>query len=98
MTFVQMMEYETSKPDEVRRTIAEWEQATQGKRSAKRVLSTRHHDDANRYCDIVFFDSYEQAMENSQLPETQTFARKLNELTDGELTYFDLDVMEDKSL
>jgi hypothetical protein len=46
----------------------------------------------------VFFDSDDDAMKNSQLPETKEFAKRLNDAIDGEPTYFDLDVVEEKTL
>ena len=46
---------------------------------------------------IVFFDSYESAMENSELPETQELARGMGELVDGSVRFFDLDVLDDRS-
>ncbi|MDI3329595.1 MAG: hypothetical protein QJR09_02525 [Micrococcus sp.] len=98
MAFIQLVEYTTSRPDEVDGIIAEWQQAGQGKRTARRALNTRHREDPNRYCQIVFFDSYESAMENSQLPETQEFARRMAELVDGEPTFRNLDVVEDIDL
>lgn len=98
MAFIQIFEYETSKPEEVQRLNEEWERATEGKRNAGRLIQTRHHDDPDRHCTIVFFDSYEEAMENSNLPETQEYAAKLRELIDGEPTYFDLDVIQDSEL
>ncbi|MDD9206775.1 hypothetical protein PU560_09890 [Georgenia sp. 10Sc9-8] len=98
MAFIQLIEYTTSRPEDVAEVTTEWERATRGKRSARRVLSTKHHEGSDRYCDIVFFDSYESAMENSQLPETQEYARKMGELIDGEPTYRDLDVVEDLEL
>lgn len=98
MTFVQLMEYRTSKPDEVREVLREWERVTAGRRSARRILSTQHHGDSGRRCELVFFDSYDAARENSQLPETDEYARKLRSLVDGELTFLDLDVVEDQEL
>ncbi len=98
MTFIQVMDYATSKPDEMERVTEEWERATEGKRTATRIVRTKYRDDPNRYCDMVFFDSYESAMENSELPETQEYAKKEQDLVDGEITYLDLDVIEDKQL
>jgi hypothetical protein len=46
---------------------------------------------------IVFFDSYESAMENSNLPETNEFSQKMMELLDGPPTFYNLDVVEDKT-
>ncbi len=36
-------------------------------------------------------------MENSNLPETQEFAARFGEFTDGPLTFQDLDIIEDNS-
>ncbi|WP_298585321.1 hypothetical protein [uncultured Kocuria sp.] len=98
MAFIQLIEYTTSRPEEVAEVTAEWERASQGKRTARRVLWARDRNHPDRYCDIVLFDSYESAMENSQLPETQEYARKLGELIEGEPTFRDLDVVEDHEL
>ncbi|GEO97370.1 hypothetical protein ACT4S2_07285 [Kocuria turfanensis] len=98
MAFVQLIEYTTSKPEEVERVVNEWEQASQGNRTARRVLLGRDRKDPNRYREIVFFDSYESAMENSNLPQTQEYAQKMMELMDGEPAFHDLDVVEDREL
>lgn len=98
MTFVQLMDYTTSKPEEVQRITEEWESATRGTRTASRVVTLRHHDQGDRYVEMVFFDSYDTAMENSRLPETQEFARKHQQLVDGEVSYLDLDVVRDTEL
>jgi hypothetical protein len=45
---------------------------------------------------IVFFDSFEAAMQNSQLPETQASAEKFAALTQG-MSFIDLDVVEDRA-
>ncbi|KLU09394.1 MULTISPECIES: hypothetical protein [Kocuria] len=98
MAFVQLIEFSTSKPEEVEKIVAEWERSSQGNRTARRVLSTQDRDDPNRYTHIVHFDSYESAMENSNLPETQEYARKLTELMDGEPVFRNLDVLEEHDL
>jgi len=40
-------------------------------RTVRRELLARDHSDPGRYFAIAFFDSYESAMENSDLPETR---------------------------
>lgn len=98
MAFIQLIEYETSKPDDVRRVTKEWEQATEGKRKANRIVVGKHHDEEKRYCEMVFFDSYDEAMENSELPETKEYAEKIKALFDGQPTYFNIDIIEDRQL
>lgn len=98
MAFVQLIEYTTSKPEEVQKVQEQWEQSSQGNRTARRLVLGRDRNDPTRYCEIVFFDSYESAMENSNLPETQENARKLMELMDGEPVFRNLDVLEEHDL
>lgn len=54
-------------------------------------------DSDNGYVNIVFFDSYEEAMENSQHPVTQEFSGRLMALGDGDPTFMNLGVVEDDS-
>jgi hypothetical protein len=46
---------------------------------------------------MVFFDSYESAMENSQLPQTRQFAEKWAAVVDGPIQFHDLDVVAERS-
>lgn len=98
MGFAQLIEYTTTRPDEVADLLAEWERATQGKRTARRAVWMRLRDNPDRYYELVFFDSYESAMENSQLPETGEFAARMRELVDGEITFRDVDVVDEREL
>ena len=95
MAFVQLMEFTTSDPQGVTQLLDEW---TDDAKYVERTVMTKHHDDPNRYCLFVFFPSYEAAMENSQRPETEGYAQQLRERSDGDITYFDLDIVEDKQL
>jgi len=45
----------------------------------------------------VFFDSYESAMVNSSLPETQAVAEQYAKLTDSPPVFYDLDVVDDRA-
>ena len=58
---------------------------------------TRDRNDPDRYVLIVFFDSYESAMENSNLPETAEFAEKQTALLEGSPSFSDLDIVEDRT-
>ena len=97
MEFIQIIEVKTSKLDEMRALDDEWERATEGKRTARRSIVTTDRNDPEQVRIIVFFDSYESAMENSKLPETQGFAGKWAQLADGPPSFVDLDVIADRS-
>jgi hypothetical protein len=55
-------------------------------------------DNPGRYFQLVFFDTYEYAMKNSELPVTQEIAGKMAELADGPPAFYNLDVIDDQTL
>ena len=97
MSFIQIIEMRTKNFDELQKLGDEFFEATEGKRTVQRSILTRDRTDPERYVLVVFFDSYESAMENSNLPETSEFAEKQVPLLDGPPTFSDLDVVEDRS-
>ena len=97
MTFMQLIEFRTSDIEGVRAIDDEWRQVTEGKRTARRELLARDHNDPDRYFAVVYFDSYDSAMENSAMPETQAVAEKYQKATDGPPVFHDLDIIGDWS-
>lgn len=95
MAFIQIIDFRTSRLDEGREHVEKYRAATEGKRTATRAVLCQDRDDPTRYLNIVFFDSYEAAMENSQLPETQELSEQLGKISDGEPTFLNLEVIED---
>jgi|SRR5258707_6438989 hypothetical protein len=92
MGFIQVIEIETAKPDQVEALVSEWRTKTEGSRSAQRGTFTKDRDRPNTYVQIVEFPSYEDAMANSELPATASFSDRLRELCDGPLIFRNLDV------
>ena len=97
MAFVQVMEASTSNYDAIAQLESEWRAATEGKRTLRRSIVARDRTDANHYVILAFFDSYESAMENSNLAETKEFAAKVEKLADGPIKFSDFDVVEERS-
>ena len=97
MTFVQIVEFRTADIDRARQANDEWWRATEGKRTARRKLLARDRSDPSRCFAIVFFDSYESAMQNSSLPETQASAEQFAKMSDGPPVFYDLDILEDRA-
>ena len=97
MSFIQIIEMRTKNFDELQALGDQFFEATEGKRTVRRSVVTRDRNDPERYLLVVFFDSYESAMENSNLPETAEFAEKQMPLLDGPPTFYDLDVIEDRT-
>ena len=97
MAFVQLIEFRTSDVEGVRQIDEEWRRATEGKRTVRRELMARDHAYPDRYFAVVFFDSYESAMENSSLPETKAAAEQYMKVTSGQPVFYDLDILEDRA-
>jgi hypothetical protein len=97
MAFIQIIEGHTSRGDEIEALTAELEESTKGRFTARRAIRTQDRDDPSHFLTIVFFDSYESAMENSSLPETEEFSTKMMELIDGPPTFYNLDVVDERT-
>jgi hypothetical protein len=95
MGFIQIIEFTTSRSGELDAVLDEWLERTRGKRTATRGVQTRDRDRPNTYVQIIEFPSYEEAMANSELPETAEVAARLAELCDGPPTFRNLDVARD---
>jgi len=97
MSFVQIIEYRSANIDGMQESADRWGKSTEGRRSAGRRVVRRDRKDPNHYFTVVFFDSYESAMQNSDLAETQRFSQEMMKLADGPPTFYDLDVVDDRS-
>ena len=91
MTFIQIVTIRTDRLKDVETTLLQWISATAGRRTAERATLTTDRDDPNTYVQIIEFPSYEAAMENSRLPETEQFAERLAELRDAPLIFQNLE-------
>ena len=97
MPFIQIIEYRTGRYEEVDQLGKEWEAASPDTSARRRIL-VRDRDDNERYLNIVFFDSYEEAMQNSADPITQQFAERMAALVDGPPRFENLEVIDDVEL
>jgi hypothetical protein len=98
MGFIQIIEYQTTRIDELNAALDAWLETTKGKRAATRGTQTRDRDAANTYLQIVEFPSFEEAMANSTLLETAEFAAQLAALCDGPPTFRNLDVLREEQM
>jgi hypothetical protein len=96
MAFVQIIEFRTTDIAAAHQIDEEWHLATEGKRTTRRELLARDHPDPERHFAIVFFDSYESAMENSNLPETKASAEEYQKISEGQPGFYDPEVLEDR--
>jgi quinol monooxygenase YgiN len=91
--FVQVIEYETDRADEIMALGEDQRSEMSETPEGFRVTVTRDRDNPNRYFTIVEFPSYEEAMANSARPETDAFASQLAALCTSAPRYYNLDVI-----
>ncbi|MHA5052739.1 ester cyclase [Streptomyces sp. SD15] len=98
MTFVQLIDCKTSRFDEMNRLMDTWAELTKGKRTATHNIIGKDRSDASHFIEIVEFLSFDEAMRNSNLPETDKIFREMVALCDEMPTFTDLDVVRDEQL
>src|SRR5436190_6708819 len=98
MKFTQIIEFSTTRIDEFNANLDAWKARTEGRRIPHRAVLRRDRDAKDLYLLMVEFSSYETGMENSSRPETGAFAAFLNELSDGDLKFRNLDVLREEDL
>ncbi|MFP3987297.1 ester cyclase [Streptomyces sp. E11-3] len=98
MTFVQVIDCQTSRIDELNQLLDSWAEATKGKRTATHTIMGQDRSDSSHVMEIVEFPSYEEAMKNSHLPETDRIFQEMVALCDVAPTFTDLDVVRDEQL
>ena len=75
--FIQIIDFETDNFEEGRKYVEEYRERTKGKRTATQGILTKDRDNPGHYLNIVFFPSHEEAMKNSEMPETRELAERL---------------------
>ncbi|WP_165986640.1 ester cyclase [Streptomyces sp. YIM 98790] len=98
MTFVQVIDCKTSRVDDVNRLMDKWVQLTEGRRTATHSIVGTDRSDSTHLVEIVEFPSYEEAMKNSNLPETDQVFQELVKLCDEMPSFTDLDVVREEQL
>ena len=98
MTFIQLIEFESDRDSDIEALVDEWRDATEGRRSTASAVVCRDREHSDRYVTIVEFPSYEAAMENSELPETQRMSARMAQLCKSAPRFVNLDeIRRDKS-
>jgi hypothetical protein len=95
MKFMQVIEYTTSQFDEVTKLTDAWLAQTEGRRTSAQGITGRDREKPDRYLDVIGFPSYDEAMRNNDLADTQAFDEKMTKLCDGGMTFHNLDVIRE---
>ncbi len=98
MTFVQIIDYKTRRQDDLNQLLDQYVSQSQGKRTVTHSIVGKDRENENHFVDVVEFPSYEDAMKNSHLPETDRMFQEMMALCEGMPTFTNLDVVRDENL
>src|SRR5574342_360288 len=94
MGFLQIVEYETDRPDDIDALMRASSADATSAPGFTRLAYTRDRDKPSRYMVVVEFASYSDAMANSARPETGQMANQLAALCTSGPRFHNLDVLE----
>ncbi|MFJ8488331.1 hypothetical protein ACIRBZ_08065 [Streptomyces sp. NPDC094038] len=95
MTFVQIIDFETDRIDELKALADEMGSRLGGREnSPTRRLILRDRSRPGHYLGVIEFNSYEEAMQNSSDPETSKFAEQMAALCTRPPSFTDCDVVD----
>jgi hypothetical protein len=97
MAFVQIIDLRTNNKDELQKIGDELLQELPAEWTARRAVICEDRDDPGHIFQVVFFDSYESAMQNSNLPLTQKLNERMTPLMDGPPTFYNLEVIDERT-
>jgi quinol monooxygenase YgiN len=94
--FVQIIEFDTDKIDEMLKLDAEYTKATEGRNTAGHSLVCADKDNPGHYYVIVEFASSDAADKNNALPETQEMSEKMMKVSKN-TKFHNLDVLDEQN-
>jgi quinol monooxygenase YgiN len=92
--YIQVVEYQTSDIDAVRRLASE-RRYDEGTPKPLSVTVVADRDRPGTYASILRFSSYEEAMKHSESESTRALIEKMAPLMTGDRRFYNLDVIED---
>ncbi len=90
--FIQIMEFETAQIDELEALMKTFQKERGDSLLATKATITEDRARPDHYFVIVEFDSYEEAMKNSNDPVTSEYAEKITAMLKGPQIFHDLNV------
>lgn len=93
-SFIQLIEFQAHDLDRIRELGEQWRQRIGSDATARWALITADRDRPNTYLQLVGFPDYAAAMRNSEHPVTSEMAKDMQEATEGESSFRNLDVRD----
>ncbi len=99
MEFVQIVEFSTTKIDQVEATLADYraKREAAGATAPIQVLECKDREQPNPYLAMVRFSSADAAEENSNHPDTAAMAQQMMSLCDGPPKFRNLDLIAERT-
>jgi plasmid stability protein len=92
--FLQLIEFHTRDLEAFRRLAEEWRERIGREGTARWAVVAADRDRPDTYLELVAFPDFASAMRNSEHPVTSDFAKRMQEATDGEAEFRNLDVRQ----
>jgi hypothetical protein len=93
-SFVQLIEFHARDLDRFTELAEQWRERIGREATARWGLIAADRDRADTYVEIVSFPDFASAMRNSEHPVTADFAKRMQEATEGEAGFRNLDVRD----
>ncbi|MEV0169861.1 hypothetical protein AB0I00_01865 [Streptomyces sp. NPDC050803] len=99
MKFVQIIDFETERLDEMEQLLEDARQRMAGQEGGPdhRIL-LKDRETPGRYLAVIEFASYEEAMRNNERPETAKLAEQLTALCTREPRFVNCDLLDAREL
>ncbi|MFC8345564.1 hypothetical protein [Streptomyces sp. NPDC057280] len=99
MKFVQIIDFETERFDEMEQLMEGARQRMEGQEGGPtHSILLKDRDTPGRYLAVIEFESYEEAMRNSERPETSKMAEQMGELCTRAPRFVNCDLLESREL
>jgi hypothetical protein len=92
--FLQLIEFHAADLDRFSQLTRQWQEQIGTETTARWAVVTADRDRADTYLQVVAFPDFESAMRNSEHPVTTRFAKQMQEATEGEASFRNLDVRD----
>jgi hypothetical protein len=92
--FVQLIEFHAGDLDAWRALGEEWRERMGRETTARWIAITADRDRADTYVELVAFPDHASAMRNSEHPVTTEMSKRMQEVTEGESHFRNLDVVD----
>jgi quinol monooxygenase YgiN len=93
MTFIQTISFTARDEGQLMKLMVEWEKDTPNAPGFRRVWILKDRDRPNTYMISAEFSSYDEAMKNSNRPETDAMAKRLFAMVEGKAEYRNFDLI-----